>query len=138
MSWNLLIVEDDEAIAESLAAILVARGYHVATAPNGKAALELVRTSGVRPDAVLLDLLMPVMSGFDFLREREHESLLASVPIIVITAQLSAAQSLSDTDRVFARILKPLPLATLLDTVYRAVHGGPPGGATGRSARRAA
>lgn len=119
MSWRLLIIEDDDAIAESLADVFSARGYQVALARNGQEALDRVRSTGLRPDAILLDLLMPVMDGFEFLRVRSHEPLVATAPVIVITAQPRAGRSADDT---YAQFEKPLPLRPLLDTVERACH----------------
>jgi CheY-like chemotaxis protein len=124
VSWQLLIVEDDDAINESLTDIFRARGYRVICAGNGQEAFERAAELGVRPDAILLDLLMPVMDGVEFLRKRTDEPLLATAPVIVMSAQLhmltgSAAQT-------FAVIPKPSPLAHLLDAVHRACHGQPP------------
>ncbi len=136
MSWNVLIIEDDEDIADSLSDVLTARGYHVAIAGNGKDALERVRSTGLRPDVILLDLLMPVMDGVGFLEARAAEPLLAAVPVIVITAQPQAGARLAEP--VYASLAKPLPLSELLEAVNHAIHGLPPGGSRGRRARRAA
>jgi CheY-like chemotaxis protein len=122
-SRRLLIIEDDDGIAESLAEIFAARGYHVDVARHGQEALDRVRSTGLRPDAILLDLLMPVMDGFEFLRVRSHEPLVAAAPVIIITAQPKAGRTADDW---YARFEKPLPLRQLLDTVERACHRGPP------------
>jgi CheY-like chemotaxis protein len=136
MSWNVLIIEDDEDIAESLADVLGARGYHVAVAANGKDAIERIRATAIRPDVILLDLLMPVMDGIGFLEARAAEPLLATVPVIIITAQPGARAKVAEP--VYASIAKPLPLSELLETVNHAIHGLPPGGSRGKRARRAA
>lgn len=120
MSWHLLIIEDDDAIAESLAEVFDARGYHVMLACNGRDALDRVRQSGIRPDAILLDLLMPVMNGADFLSSRGKEPLLAGAPVIVMTAQPANEQTVPTP--VYANFAKPLPLGKLIDAVSRAVH----------------
>jgi CheY-like chemotaxis protein len=136
MSWHLLIIEDDDAIAESLAEVFDARGYHVMTAINGRDALDRVRTSGIRPDAILLDLLMPVMNGSDFLAARGKEPLLAGAPVIVMTAQPQNEQQVHSP--VYANFAKPLPLGLLIEAVQRAVHGSPPGSSRRPSAQQAA
>jgi CheY-like chemotaxis protein len=136
MSWQLLIVEDDADIAEALADVFKARGYRVETASNGKEAIDRVCSSGMRPDAILLDLLMPVMDGHAFLRARSSEPLLAEVPIVIITAQPDIAAN--EDEGVYARFDKPLSLRQVVDTVERACHRGPPGGATVRRGSRAA
>jgi CheY-like chemotaxis protein len=133
--WRLLIIEDDEDIADSLSQVFSARGYRVEVAGNGQQALDRARASGDRPDAILLDLLMPVMDGGQFLRARATEPVLASTPVIVITAQPTPTD---DATPVYARFAKPLPLKQLVEAVYRACHGSPAGGSSIRPGRRAA
>jgi len=81
---TLLVVEDEFAIAEGLKAVLEDAGYRAATAPNGRAALELMRQS--RPDAVIVDLMLPVMSGLLMLRAMADDPALRDLPVLVITA----------------------------------------------------
>jgi CheY-like chemotaxis protein len=119
MSWRVLIVEDDQDSADSLAEVFAARGYEVTVARDGRDALDRVRASGRRPDVILLDILMPVMDGLAFLAARSSEPLLARVPVIVMTAHRTG-QSPSD---IFARIDKPLALPVVFDTVKRALEG---------------
>lgn len=83
---RVLIVDDDHDIRESLAEILSDEGYAVATAPNGLEAVELLRKGSPNPCVILLDLMMPVMDGFQFLAERAADPGLAAIPVIVITA----------------------------------------------------
>jgi CheY-like chemotaxis protein len=134
VSWHLLIIEDDPDIADALAEVFSARGYHVQVVSDGRQALDFVRRTGIRPDAILLDLLMPVMDGVEFLEARAAVPLLAIAPVIVITAQPEMGRGVP----VYARLTKPLLLSELVDTVDRAVHGVPPGGSASRPARRAA
>lgn len=63
---NILVVEDDVALNEAYQTILQKQGHKVTTAFNGKEALSIVAKQA--PDLILLDLLMPVMNGLDFLR----------------------------------------------------------------------
>lgn len=68
---RILIIEDELPLREAFALLLEAEGYEVAVAENGRIGLEKVET--FRPDVVLLDLLMPVMNGMDFLKaEAKH------------------------------------------------------------------
>lgn len=82
-----LIVEDEPDIRESLAELLSDEGYEVCTAANGHEALDLLRRNDVRPGLILLDLMMPVMSGAKFLEclcaEATH---LTQIPVVVLTA----------------------------------------------------
>jgi CheY-like chemotaxis protein len=85
MQAHILIVEDDFATRESLALVLNAEGYVVAEAADGAAALALSH-SGLPPQLVILDLLMPGMDGWQFLAARHREPALAAVPVLVLTA----------------------------------------------------
>ena len=81
-SGRVLVVEDDEGIREMLKYNLVTAGFMVQEAADGAAGLRTARTS--RPDLILLDLMLPGMSGFDFCRALRKSS---RVPIIMITAK---------------------------------------------------
>ncbi len=79
---RVLVVEDDEGIREMLKYTLVAAGFSVHEASDGATGLRTARTA--HPDLVLLDLMLPGMSGFDFCRALRRSS---RVPIIMITAK---------------------------------------------------
>lgn len=110
MAFNILIVEDDDAIRETLQALLEQRDYDVTTAANGREALESLAAR--RPNLILLDLMMPVLDGWEFLKRLNNDEDLADIPVLVVSAA---------TDRVprghqgFFR--KPLDLSGLLDRV---------------------
>jgi CheY-like chemotaxis protein len=85
MCKEILIVEDDPDIRESLQIVLETEGYHARTAANGKegmAALELID----QPCLVLLDLMMPVMNGWEFLAVQRQNDRLSKVPVVVVSA----------------------------------------------------
>jgi DNA-binding response OmpR family regulator len=82
MTDRVLIVEDDDGIRETLKYNLIAAGYVVSEARDGAVGLRLARTS--RPDLVLLDLMLPGMSGMEFCRALRRSS---RVPIIMVTAK---------------------------------------------------
>ena len=79
---TILLVEDEPAIAEPLAETLTREGFHLEVA--GTAADALQKAAGVRPDLILLDLMLPDGSGFDVCREVRRDS---QVPIIMLTAR---------------------------------------------------
>ena len=81
----ILIVEDDADLREMMAQLLTLEGYRAAAVANGREALEYLRRSKA-PDLILLDLMMPVMDGFEFRREQERDPLLSSVPVVVLSA----------------------------------------------------
>jgi CheY-like chemotaxis protein len=79
-----LIVEDDDDSREMLDVLLTSYGYQTLTARNGQEALERMRRE--RPCIVLLDMQMPVMSGWEFRDHQVHDPALANVPVVCITA----------------------------------------------------
>jgi CheY-like chemotaxis protein len=88
-----MIVEDDEMIRESMKLLLELEGYEVLLAGNGKQALDLL-ASGRRPNLILLDLMMPVMDGYEFLRARARDPELHRIPVIVVSAFLGESEPL--------------------------------------------
>jgi CheY-like chemotaxis protein len=79
------VVEDEPTLLEVICFVLESEGFSVETAKNGKDALERLRT-GLRPSIVLLDLMMPVMNGWEFLAEVAKIPSLEPPPIVVLTA----------------------------------------------------
>lgn len=82
----IMIVEDDEDIRELLAAMLRREGYDVIEAEHGAHALELLQAQSTVPCLMLLDLMMPVMSGPELLKVLAHSDRFASVPVVVVSA----------------------------------------------------
>jgi CheY-like chemotaxis protein len=110
-----LVIDDDEMIQESIREVLSDEGYDVVLAQNGREALEKLR-SGERPLIILLDLMMPVMDGWQFRAEQKKDVALSAIPVIVITAAGSAARGSIDADEF---ITKPVRLEDLLAAVKR-------------------
>lgn len=81
----LLVVEDDFEVAETLNDFLTDEGFRIVTARNGKDALEQLR-AGLRPAAILLDLLMPEMDGWQFRREQVADDDLRGIATVIFTA----------------------------------------------------
>lgn len=108
---RLLVVDDDEDIRGVLREFLEAEGYRVMTASNGREALVQLQRSD--PCAILLDLMMPIMNGWQFLEERKQQGDLARAPVIVI----SAYQERAPQDGVAAVLGKPIDLERLLTTL---------------------
>ncbi len=114
----ILIVDDDDDIREVTALLLSDLHYQVATARNGRDALELLRGSGPKPRLVLVDLMMPVMDGFAFVREVSSDPALNKIPLVVISAHgnLTEAQKTELNVPVF---YKPMQVPLLLELVKR-------------------
>ena len=82
--YSVLVVDDNEMNQDLLSRRLAAEGYGVATAADGRAALELIRQQNF--DAILLDIMMPNMDGYQVLDILKSDATLAHVPVIMITA----------------------------------------------------
>lgn len=82
---TLLVVDDDADIRAVLQDFLEGEGYDVATAGNGREALTVLRENGV-PCVILLDLMMPIMDGWQFLEFKNTDEQLARIPVVVISA----------------------------------------------------
>src|ERR1700737_4879182 len=113
-----LIVEDDEDLREMMAQLLTIEGFHTATVANGREALEYLHQS-VKPDVILLDLMMPVMDGWEFRRQQQADPALAPVPVIVLSALDHGRTSDLEAD---AFLKKPLDFDRLLSLVRTYCH----------------
>jgi CheY-like chemotaxis protein len=111
---QVLIVEDDPDAREALAAFLEGEGYTVLEAEHGAEALDRLRTSAVC--LVLLDLMMPVMNGWTFRAEQLRDPALAQVPVVVVTADSTAARRAGSLG-VAGFMTKPIDFARLLTLV---------------------
>jgi CheY-like chemotaxis protein len=111
-----LIVEDDRDIREELAAVLEENEYCVFVADHGLHALEVLR-AGNRPDAIILDLMMPVMDGWEFRERQKQDPNLALIPVIVTTASEKAIDA-------NALLRKPIDRDALLRAVEQHTRRG--------------
>jgi CheY-like chemotaxis protein len=85
MSKKILVVDDDSATLSLLQAFLSAKGLEVHTALDGVDALE--KLAKIRPDLIVLDVMMPRMDGYGFLREIRKDTKFRSTPVVVLTAR---------------------------------------------------
>jgi len=112
-----LVVDDDADIRDSIGDILELRGYRVARASNGREALDHLR-AGPRPCVILLDLMMPVLNGWEFRAVQTKDEQLRSVPVVVISGDGSTDQKAASIG-VDEYLRKPLELSAILDVVRR-------------------
>src|SRR4029077_11326583 len=113
-----LIVEDDEDLREMMAQLLMLEGFHAATVANGREALEYLHEAQ-KPDVILLDLMMPVMDGWEFRRQQQADPALAPVPVIVLSALDQAGATSLEAE---AFLKKPLDFDRLLSLVRTYCH----------------
>ncbi len=113
---RILLVEDDTGIRESVLELLELEGYRVAAVANGADALDWLAREAA-PDVLLVDLVMPVMSGAELLARVRADPRLAAVPAVLMTAAIpSAASPVPAAD---ALLPKPFELDALLEVVAR-------------------
>lgn len=121
-SGDVLVVDDDKAINQVLCRFLQGSGFRVRPALDGQSALEQVRAS--LPRAILLDLMLPDITGFEVCEELKRDPQTQSIPVIMITA-------LADDDSIergkacgaMAYLTKPFDLDKLVATLKEAVKG---------------
>lgn len=120
MNKKILIVEDDQDILFALSILLEDEGYTVQGAANGLIALESLRNHAL-PDLILLDMIMPVMNGWQFASEfralYDHQC-----PIIVMTASVDAQQRACDVGAV-GWIAKPFVIERLFELISDHLDG---------------
>lgn len=85
---RILLIDDDADLRESMSEALGGAGFVVSCAANGREALDRL-SSGELPDVILLDLLMPVMNGWQFCEERKRDPRLVAIPVIAMSAAVS-------------------------------------------------
>lgn len=117
-----LIIDDEPMICELFARALVESGFVPVTAQTAERALALIE-SGLRPDAVLLDLVMPGMGGLGFLLQLRGDPRLHGIPVAIVTGNSVIPSSLGHTATVLnAEIhLKPLELDAIVNLTERLV-----------------
>ena len=109
---SILVVDDDRDVRDIISAVLETEGYDVRCAENGAQALAIMH--GPKPRAIVLDLMMPVMSGWELLEAVQMDEDLAPIPVLVVSAVRAPAG--------FAHLSKPVSLdelVTMLDRVCR-------------------
>lgn len=119
----LLVVEDDQDIRHALALVLESEGYRVVGVANGQEGLDHLRR-GERPCVILLDLMMPVMDGWEFRAQQTGDPSLAPIPVIVISADSKVPQKAAALGAA-AYLKKPIDFDALIEAVRRYCPGNP-------------
>jgi CheY-like chemotaxis protein len=113
---TVLVVEDDPDVQSVIVGALQDAGYRVLAARSGVEALRMARAE--QPDAITLDLLLPVMTGEEVLRRLEQDELGRQIPIVVVSAY---TRRLAPSHRIVRVLPKPFDIAELLDDVAAAI-----------------
>jgi CheY-like chemotaxis protein len=113
---RILLVEDDTGIRDSVVECLETEGYDVAAVANGSDALDWLAREAP-PDVLLVDLVMPVMSGGELIQRLKADPRLARVPAVLMTAMLPSPRT--PVPAADALLPKPFELEALLELVAR-------------------
>lgn len=118
MAKTILIVEDDEDIRTNLQLLLESEGYVVQLAQNGQAGIDFLRGAKTLPNLIVLDLMMPIMDGFQFRENQLKDPRIADVPVIVMTADGHVEDK---QRRTAAKLLlrKPVDIDVILEAVAK-------------------
>lgn len=111
---RILLIEDDKELQDLIKEALELEGFKVFTANNGREGLNLLATNPA-PCLILLDLIMPVMNGWEFMEELNNDLLLSTIPVVIV----SGLENKSENDKSYAFIPKPIDLEKLLIIVHK-------------------
>lgn len=114
MNRTILVVDDDEELRETMCESLIEEGFAAVCAANGRQALDYLR-SGESPCVIFLDLMMPVMNGWQFREAQKSDQALAKIPVVILTAGRTE-QNPTDANRV---MFKPVRLDELLEAAQQ-------------------
>ena len=111
---TILIVDDDRSVADTFARILKLEGFEVATAMSAEAGMEIA--DSVAPDAIILDMRMPITNGLQFLRLIRAKPHLVEVPVAIVTGDYFLADAIQNELRSLGASIrfKPMYLEDLL------------------------
>jgi CheY-like chemotaxis protein len=115
---RILVVDDNADVADALCHLLEVEGFAATWAASGAEALDLLRRNPAGFGLIILDVMMPGMSGWQFLDHQLAAPELADVPVVVVTADREALRT-SAAGRAAAALLKPVDVDVLLDVIRR-------------------
>jgi CheY-like chemotaxis protein len=111
MHGPILVIDDEPDIRDALVTVLASEGHDAVAAADGREALQLLR-EGLRPCLILLDLMMPVMNGWEFRVQQRDDPDLAAIPTVVVSA---AGMDAIRAVRADAVLPKPIDVDRLLE-----------------------
>jgi serine/threonine protein kinase len=121
-SHHILVVDDDGDYQKAVTLALESEGFTVTSATDGLAALELLRQQDPLPDLILLDLIMPKMNGWEFMKAVREDPRLASIPVMIISAIADRARATATALGVADWLAKPVFVEELTARISR--HAG--------------
>jgi len=120
---SVLVVDDEQDTAEMLVEMMHLSGYHVFKSSSGRQAIQMVTRE--RPDVVLLDMMMPDISGLDVLLYMRHDPRLQRIPVIILSARCMPSDIKSGLDAgADLYLTKPVGCEDLRDAVEEVLSVG--------------
>ena len=122
---RILSIEDDAEMQGLIQLILERKGHRVIGVKHGEAGLELIKS--LKPDVLLLDLMLPDIDGWEIYRQMKADAEMATVPVIIVSAK-SERQDAVDGFQVLAHdcyLQKPFEVSDLIETVYKMLERDP-------------
>ena len=117
---RVLYIEDEEDTLQLVTILLENNGYEVVGAPNGEIGLQVMKEQ--KPDVLLLDLMLPGMSGKAVYRKMKADEDLQNIPIILLTAWGASSGIGLSKDLVEEYLLKPFSSRDLLEAIHRVIE----------------
>jgi two-component system chemotaxis response regulator CheY len=114
-SIDILLAEDDQPLRDAMTELLNDAGYSVEAVSNGRDALDWLQDSPTPPKLILLDLMMPIMDGWQFLEAQQKAANTAAIPVVV----LSASGIFNGTHETLMFMRKPVAVTPLLELIAR-------------------
>lgn len=117
---KVLVIDDDDKIRKMLTFLFLAKGFEVGSAENGLEALKVAED--LVPDVIIVDLMMPVMDGFEFCKRVREKSIFREVPLIVLSALTASEyrEKIGPLD-VYACVEKPFRSADIVQKAEEAL-----------------
>lgn len=115
---NVMLVEDEDDAREVLATALEEAGYKILRADNGAVAWRLLQEHQGRCDLILLDLMMPTMSGWDFRRKQREDTRFSQIPVLLMSAGAHIATVASELGAA-GYVSKPVEIPELLQSIRK-------------------
>lgn len=116
MAACVLVVEDNPDLRLLYRMALKNEGHEIQLAENGQAALDILRATNEKPKLIILDLMMPVMDGWEFLKVRDADVSLAGIPVVVCSA------SKDNLPSNLPVLMKPIDLEAVIELAARYCH----------------
>ena len=115
---TVLVVDDDADIRESISEVLEDHGYRAIGAANGREAIDRLKAEPEKPCAILLDIMMPIMDGWQFRDVQRQDPDLSTIPVVVVTAHADVDEARNRMD-VVAAMKKPIQLTELMALIAK-------------------